>query len=322
MTYQRNPDFIFTVMFDDELIKDYPPYDFEPIGNESLVSIVNDYENGKWRYRKFLNFVINNLKETALNEEERKAFIGKEGDVLSCAADRLRIEDNRDANSRGSEIAEILLYGLMRKYYGAIPAVPKIWHKQNRRLTVKGADSVHVVVHDDNRFELWLGEAKFYKDVRNAMAQTVKSVKETISCDAIRKENSFVTGLDDVKIYLHDKYPDRADELWQSILKDLGKNTSVDKIKTVLHVPILLLYECQITKGEMCFSEAYKKSIKDSHLENAKSYFKKQVEALKDFDPLYGAIHFHLILFPVPEKDRVVDGFYSRIEAYRGEENG
>ncbi len=66
MAYQRRADFKFSVIFDDELIKDYPPCDFEPLGNETLVSIVNDFEEGEWRYGKFFNFVLNNIKETAL----------------------------------------------------------------------------------------------------------------------------------------------------------------------------------------------------------------------------------------------------------------
>lgn len=205
----------------------------------------------------------------------------------------------------------------MREYYGALPAVPKIWHKQNRQTTAKGADSVHVIVKDDNRFEFWLGEAKFYKELSGAMAKAVQSVEETVSLAAIRKENSFATELDDLKICLHGKYPDKADSLWKGISQMLDVNTSIDALKPILHIPILLLHECQITQQETGFTDDYKSKVKAAHLREAKSYFKKQIEALKDVIPLYSEMHFHLILFPVPQKERIVDEFYKRVEPYR-----
>ena len=317
MPYQRNPDFVFSVLVDDELIKDYQPSGFVPEGNESFVSVVNDFEDDKWRIGKFLNFVIDNLKETALTAVERAALVNREGEILSRAANCLRIEECKDSNSRGSEIGEILLYGLMREYYGALPAVPKIWHKQNRQNTAKGADSVHVVVKEDNQLERWLGEAKFYKNISGAIAKAVESVKDMLSLAAIRKETAFVTDLEDLRICLRKKYRDDAETLWQGILKMLDGNTSIDLLKPNLHIPILLLHECDLTRSATRFSEEYKQSIKNAHLKDAQDYFKKQVEELKDEISLYSAIHFHLVLFPVPSKESVVNGFYKRIEPFR-----
>lgn len=318
MPYQRNPSFVFSIIIDDELIKNFQPSGFTPEGNESLVSVVNDFEDGKWRVGKFLNFVIDNLKETALTAAERAALVNREGEILSRAANCLRIEEDKDSNSRGSEIGEILLYGLMREYYGALPAVPKIWHKQNRQNTAKGADSVHIIVKENNQFELWLGEAKFYKDIAGAIAKAVESVKDMLSLAAIRKENAFITELEDLRICLQEKYPDDADALWQGIFKMLDVNTSIDILKPILHIPILLLHECDLTRSVTRFSEEYKQAIKDAHLKDAQVYFKKQIGALKDEISLYSAIHFHLVLFPVPNKESIVDGFYKRVEPFRG----
>lgn len=317
MPCQRNPDFVFSIIIDDELIKDLQTSAFTSEGNESLVSVVNDFENGKWRVSKFLNFVIDNLKETALTAKERAALVNREGEILSRAANCLRIEKNDDSTSRGSEIGEILLYGLMREYYGALPAVPKIWHKQNRQNTAKGADSVHIVIKEGNGFELWLGEAKFYKDISGAIAKAVESVKEMLSLAAIRKENSFITDLEDLRVCLQKQYPDRAETLWSDISKKLDVSTSIDLLKPILHIPILLLHECDLTKATTVFSDEYKRLIKEAHLKDAQDYFKKQIMALKGEISLYSAIHFHLVLFPVPNKDSVVDGFYKRIEPFR-----
>ena len=106
--------------------------------------------------------------------------------MLRMAAERLRICDD---NGKGSELAEIFLYGVMRRHYGALPAVPKIFYKQNRNDNAKGADSVHIVVSEGGAFELWLGEAKFYKSISDSDFDTfISSVENTLDKIAIRKE--------------------------------------------------------------------------------------------------------------------------------------
>lgn len=42
--------------------------------NKSVLGIINDFENGEWRYDKFQKFIWNNIKETALSHSERKAL--------------------------------------------------------------------------------------------------------------------------------------------------------------------------------------------------------------------------------------------------------
>src|SRR5699024_8846485 len=102
--------------------------------NKSILGIINDFENGEWRYEKFQKFVWNNIKETALSHNERKALLlDGEGSVLADSAKNLRLVESIDAIGRGSEIAEIVLYGIMKNHYSALPIVPKIFYKQNRR---------------------------------------------------------------------------------------------------------------------------------------------------------------------------------------------
>ena len=99
--------------------------------NHWLTSVINDFEDGKWRSQKFSDFVWNNIAETALTKRERDAFIGRPMSLLSAAAQNLRLTDAVDEIGRGSELAEIFLYGIMRHKYKALPAVPKIFYKQN-----------------------------------------------------------------------------------------------------------------------------------------------------------------------------------------------
>ncbi|WP_248127474.1 HamA C-terminal domain-containing protein [Brucella pituitosa] len=134
--------------------------------NERLLSYVNDFEDGKWCYKDFQNFIWGNIAQTALSERERAALVDQGFTALLAAAKNLRLTDN-DKVGEGSEIAEIFLYGLMRAHFKALPVVPKIFYKQNSQDNAKGADSVHIVV-DGNDFTLWFGEAKFYNSIAAA----------------------------------------------------------------------------------------------------------------------------------------------------------
>jgi len=60
---------------------------------KKILSIINDFEDGKWRYKKFQEFIWDNVKETALSIKERNALINDEGSTLSKAVEKLRLID-------------------------------------------------------------------------------------------------------------------------------------------------------------------------------------------------------------------------------------
>lgn len=306
----------FEILIDDNFLEDLiPTTTVSPISNKSILSIVNDFEDNNWRYKKFNQFIWNNISQDALTKEERDSLIDSPDSILEKAASRLRIIQykNGDDEKTGGEIAEILLYGIMHSYYKALPVVPKIFYKQNKNDFAKGADSVHIVVEDDDNFSLWLGEAKFYKNIENSdLDKIVSSVHDTLSTDKIKKENSIITGLSEF-----DKY-DINETVKNKIKALLNEDTSIDKIKPILHVPIILLHECEITASSNEMSEDYKKQIIAKHKERAKSYFAKQIEKCKDVAK-YSEIKFHMILFPVPSKETVVDKFIKRAKELRDE---
>lgn len=306
----------FERLIDDNFLEELiPTTTLSPISNKSILSIVNDFEDNNWRYKKFNQFIWNNISQDALTKEERDSLIESPDSILEKAASRLRIIQykNGDDEKTGGEIAEILLYGIMHSYYKALPIVPKIFYKQNKNEFVKGADSVHIVVEDDDNFSLWLGEAKFYKNIENSdLDKIVSSVHDTLSTDKIKKENSIITGLSEF-----DKY-DLSETLKNKIKALLNEDTSIDKIKPILHIPIILLHECEITASSKEMSEDYKEQIIAKHKERAESYFAKQIENCKDITK-YSEIKFHMILFPVPSKETVVDKFIKRAKELRDE---
>lgn len=284
-----------------------------PIENKKLLSIINGYENGTWRYDNFQRFIWNNIKDTALSHRERNSLIlDGEDSILTEAAKNLRLAEGDNDIGRGSEIAEIVLYGIMKHHYGALPIVPKIFYKQNRQDNAKGADSVHIVIEGSDKFSLWLGESKFYSNIEDArLASIVSSVKESLSLQKLKKENSIITSLSDLN-----DFTEITSELKAQIITALSHRESIDNIKPILNIPILLLHECAITKAETHLTDSYKDLIKGFHVDRATSYFRKQIAECSDID-LYSQINFHIILFPVPEKAPIIDKFITKAQVYR-----
>jgi len=282
-----------------------------PTQNKKVLGLINDFENGSWRFEKFQNFIWDNIKETALSHSERNALIDKgEGSVLSESAKNLRLIET--TNGRGSEIGEIVLYGIMKNYYKALPIVPKIFYKQNKKDEAKGADSIHIVVESDGSFSLWFGESKFYNSIENArLDEIVKSVKDSISLDKLKKENSIITNLSEIN-----NFEEISNELKIKIKSSLAQDESIDRIKPILNIPILLLYECEVTKKQNSLTDEYKKKIIEIHKDRATAYFKKQIEQCKSIH-LYEKINFHIILFPVADKEKIVNTFILKAKAHR-----
>jgi len=181
MDFQILIDDIFSVLTNDNTLS--------PLQNKKVLSIVNDFEGGKWNYERFHKFIWNNIKDTALSYKERKALlIEGEDSILTEAAKNLRLSDSDDDFGKGSEIAEIVLYGIMKNHYKALPIVPKIFYKQNSQDNAKGADSVHIVIENDTEFSLWFGESKFYNSIENTrLKKIIESVKESLSLNKLKK---------------------------------------------------------------------------------------------------------------------------------------
>jgi len=284
-----------------------------PIERKRVLSIINDFEDGKWHSERFHKFVWNNIKETALSYKEREALIAEgEDSILTEAAKNLRLSESNADIGKGSEIAEIVLYGIMKHHYRALPIVPKIFYKQNTQDNAKGADSVHIIIESSNTFSLWFGESKFFNSIENSRLDTIiESIKDSLTLKKLKKENSIITSVSDIN-----EFEEIPDDLRKKIVESLSQNQSIDKIKPLLNIPILLLHECPYTKAETHLSASYISSIKEFHKERATAYFKKQIEKCRDID-LYSEIKFHIILFPVPEKASIVNKFVAKANTLR-----
>ena len=299
----------FEILIEDTFANVNTDLTLSPVDNKNVLSLINDFEDGSWRYRKFQEFIWDNITETALSLKERQSLIDRPLSSLTEAAKKLRLTDTaKDDKGQGSELAEIVLYGIMKHHYKALPVVPKIFYKQNAQDFAKGSDSVHIVLEGDNDFTLWFGEAKFYKSIEDVRLDSiVQSVENSLQTDKLKKENSIITNVSDIEtLAIGVDLKNRIKEL-------LSTRESIDNLKPKLNIPILLLHECDITKKQTALSDAYKEEIINHHKNRAESYFKKQIAKMGGIH-MYSEIKFHIILFPVPVKETIVNKFVEHVD--------
>lgn len=305
------PPFDFEILIQDSLASITSAPQLRSVINKLVLSLINDFEDAAWRHPKFQNYIWDNIVHTALSQRERSALVNKSHSSLKAAAQNLRLTD-KDEVGQGSEIAEVFLYGIMHHHYGALPVVPKIFYKQNSQDNVKGADSVHIVIDGDD-FSLWFGEAKFYNSISDTRLDVIaNSVLNSLSTDKLRKENSIITSLSDLDVLPIN------DQLRKRIRSALEQGESIDKLKARIHVPILVLHECEMTGLAQEVSEDYKAQIKAFHQNRAEAYFIKQL-ARSETIHKYHDLTFHIILFPVPDKKKIVEAFIQAVSFYKGQ---
>jgi hypothetical protein len=301
----------FEILVDESLSAVTSIPELQAAVNKRLLSSINDFEDGKWRYPRFQSYLWDNIAQTALSERERAALVHQSHSALVAAARNLRLTD-KDEVGQGSEIAEVFLYGVMKQHFNALPVVPKIFYKQNAQDNAKGADSVHIVIDGDD-FTLWFGEAKFYNSIADARLDAiVDSVVKSLSTDKLRKENSIITNVSDID------YLDIPPDLRNRIKDALKPQESLDIIKSRIHVPILILHECDTTSTTSEICAEYRDKMVEFHQDRAEAYFTKQLARSSEIFK-YDQIKFHIILFPVPKKKIIVDAFLANVSFYKGQ---
>jgi len=311
----------FNIHFNKSLKDFCPDIDIEIIDGREVLSVANDFSDNKWQFQKFQKFIFNNIAQTALSKKERDNIIDDSYGTLIEAAKKLRLIDKRDEKNEteGSELAEIILYGIMNHYYKALPVVPKIFNKQNSKDNAKGADSVHIVQESKDEFSIWYGEAKFYNNIEDPrLYEIVNSVLNIFSDSAFNTENRILSNSNDLREYFKDNI-----DLYKNIINILDSDSPIDYVKARLNIPILLLHVCKITSNQKENSQEYIDKILDYQRERVQSFYKKlYTKAIKNNDKVepivnFDKIRFHFILFPVPDKKMIISNFLDEAEHFR-----
>jgi hypothetical protein len=213
------------------------------------------YENKKWRTEQLASHVMEWLPEFSLKYSEIKNLRSENAVRLIRQAAR-NIYESENYKSRG-EFGEILLHILIRQTKQTMPAISKIYFKDARNDTVKGFDCVHVVAND-TKFELWLGEVKFYSDINQAIYDVCEELEKHTQTDYLRNEFSAIIN--------------KIDEKWSHadrLKKLLDENTSLDEIFDSACIPVLLTYDSKVIASfdKVCmeYEDAFKAEVEEKY---------------------------------------------------------
>lgn len=277
------------------IYKEKPEPLFELVTHEiniepGLTATSAGYENSEWRYRAVADYLFDWLPEFALKYSDLE-------DLSSATMMRLikraakTVYTTPKYEKRG-EFGELLLHALIREVFDSQPAISKIYYKSTVNKAVEGFDAVHVVENGED-LELWLGEAKFHKDINRAITEVVKELEIHMGHDYLREEFILISS--------------KVDPRWphaKKFEKLLSERNSLDNVFKCICIPVLLTYE---SKAVLSFNEV-SAEYKDALLEEVTSIYKKfsSNELPK--------VRIHLFLFPLADKDLLVSTLQKKLE--------
>lgn len=307
----------------------------EHSSNKKILSLLNDFEDEQWRADHFNEILWDNISDATMTYKERESSQGNPYSSLKKSVSKLRSivkNSNNQTSGTESEIAEILLHIILKKHFHALSIEPKLLRKQNKEVPIHGADTIHITINCDKEdFNLWLGEAKFLNSITSTdfNKNVAKSVLDNLKKVVIKNESRQIcinkSELSDAldyesrklieqlpinpkRVNLISEIETKFQKIKEKILSILDERTSIDYIKPLLNIPILILYECQITEKELRMSEEYRKKIIEDQTHHIKRYFNLQIEEMIETKIVnYSAVTFHLIVFPIPKKETVIN---------------
>lgn len=259
-------------------------------------SVYCDYEQGEWFYDQLVGWLKKHIPSYALSPKELKKLDPNTLFDLGEKAAQLVYGRSAKLEKRG-EIGEIMLHGLISDLYKTTTVVSKVYHKSARSDTVKGFDCVHAVVEGDEIESLWLGEAKFWKNIDAAIADAVKSIESFTESVRLREEFMLITN--DI---------DEDDEIGKKVKAILDKSNSLDNITKRICIPVLLAYESPIVNKHSVHSEEFKTELI------------KEVEAsIEKFNKLAVKVEIdiHIFTLSLKQKEELIKRFDTKLKGYQ-----
>lgn len=237
----------------------------EPLG----IALCPDFEANQWRYGSLASHILDWLPEVALTPKERQATFHEPAKQLGRAAQRFF--DVKDPSKRG-EIGEVLLHAACRQEFNSYPLIARLFFKMRSNDSVTGVDVAHVVFHaEEGELELWLGEAKLYKDLNDAKSAALKSVLPMLEIGHLRELKALIGPKIDGDFKLTEKLE------WL-----FSEEASLDQIVDRLVIPICIACDHQATVDSKKRDDPYLKGIEEN-LREIRDYFKNRVPANTDF---------------------------------------
>ena len=269
------------------------------IGDE--LALCAGFERGEWRNDQFAGHIIEWLPEFALKHSELDE-IGHHN-AMKMVSKAAKLVYQTEKYGRRGEFGEILLHIAIRQVYETIPAITKIYYKTAANETVKGFDAVHII-RKNNELELWIGEAKFYKDVTAAITEACKEIVDHLETDYLR--NEFLL----IKNKIDPSWPEA-----EPLRALLHENVSLDDVFKRACIPVLLTYESKVVKDSVQADDEYKNNLKT---EMKAAYEKMRTTIDEKYQTHYKTalpITIHIILIPLKEKAVLIESLHKRLKA-------
>ncbi len=275
--------------------KEKPEPLFELVTHEiniepGLTATSAGYENSEWRYRAVADYLFDWLPEFALKYSDLEDL--NSATMMRLIKKAARTVYNTPKYKTRGEFGELILHALIREVFDSQPAISKIYYKSSANETVKGFDAVHVVENGEE-LELWLGEAKFHKDINGAISKVVKELEVHMGHEYLREEFILITS--------------KIDPQWphaEKFEKLLSERNSLDKVFKCICIPVLLTYESKTVLSFDEVTDEYQKALR----EEVESIYKKF--SSNDLPK----VRIHLFLFPLADKGLLVSALQKKLE--------
>lgn len=215
---------------------------------EKLVCYCAGFELGKWRLEPFSRHLIAWLPSAILRPHEIPPNVGDW--FKSARAAALRFFKDVDPTKRG-EIGELILHIICRQEFNTFPTLGKLFYKSATNENVKGFDLVHTrYFKDEDKLELWLGEAKFYSDGKQAAYAAVTSITDHLKHGFLQQEKALIGPLL------------RKDTPGYDKLKSIFSDTaSLDEIVSRLVIPTLITFDSKHAKRYPGDPTTYRRAV-------------------------------------------------------------
>ncbi|GEM_PF-3097196 len=199
-----------------------------PTSGQDDATYTLDFESGRYREQELVGLIRDIVPFFALTESEIKEIDKSEWNRQSFT----RVSD-ASKNSKG-DYGELLLFVLLNIFYDVPKFVTKARLRSTTREQIKGFDCAHFSVEGGN-VSLWLGEAKFHKNISGAISSAFKSLNDHLNDSSrIKSELKLLGG----EIELNKGIDPNTYELLKSYV--LG-GRSLDKVP--ITVPVLITYD-------------------------------------------------------------------------------
>lgn len=249
------------------------------------------FELRAWRCNALADHLIDWIADYALKEEELSGSHGNMYVRLKQAAARIYSTENY---AKRGEVGEIILHAVCRDFFSTIPLAPRVFYLTSSNEVVKSFDLVHVRPLDASRFEIWLGEAKFYKDADDAIRAAIASVEAHIDQGFLNNEK-LILGPQISKDVPH----------WAEIRKILSSRTSLDELFKTAVFPICIACDSVAVVGHETYCESYSAALS------------KEIDILESklvASGLDQKITIQLIYVPLASKDLLAEAFDKRLK--------